>query len=153
VGGTVSQLIVERLPSLEALETAGEEEIAAIEGLGPITARNITTWFQRPRNQQMVDKLQRAGLTLEATVSNDDAEAAGALEGLTFVITGTLTRPRRDVQAWIAAQDGKVTGSVSSKTDYLVIGEDPGGTKYNRAQELDVPMLSESDLEALVTPD
>ena len=71
------------------------------------------------------------------------------LAGFTFVITGTLSRPRDDVKAWIESLGGQVAGSVSQKTSYLVVGADPGGSKFNRAQELDTPLLTEEQLYAL----
>lgn len=150
VGGTIAALLVDRFPSMEALATASVDEIAAVEGLGPITAQNIVDWFARAGNREMVHRLQKAGLCLERAEPEQVGTRPQPLEGLTFVITGTLSQPRGEIQALIESLGGKVTGSVSTKTDYLVIGENPGGTKYNRAQELGTPMLSEDALRELV---
>jgi DNA ligase (NAD+) len=150
VGGTVAALLTDVFPSLEALATATEEEIVAIEGLGPITARNIKDWLSRPRHREMVQQLTDAGLTVEAPATEEDQQGETLLDGLTFVITGTLSQPRGEVRRLIESHGGKVTGSVSGRTNYLIVGEDPGGSKYNRAQELDTPMLSEDELRDLI---
>jgi DNA ligase (NAD+) len=151
VGSTVAALLTRAFPSLDKLRTASAEEIAAVEGLGPITARNIIDWFSLPRHQAIVEELRQAGLTLSVTETVAESREAEPqpLAGLTFVITGTLSTPRDEVQEWIETQGGKVTGSVSAKTDYLVIGQDPGGSKYRRAEQLGTPMLSEEELRQL----
>jgi DNA ligase (NAD+) len=146
VGGTVAALLTDAFASLDELRSASPEEIAAVEGLGPITARNVIDWFNLPRHQAIVEKLRQAGLTLSAPRAAAPAVEAQPLAGMTFVITGTLSQPRDEVQQWIETQGGKVTGSVSAKTDYLVIGENPGGSKFRRAQQLGTPMLGEEEL-------
>ncbi len=150
VGGTVAHLLTDAFPSLHALASASQEDIAAVEGVGPITAQNILTWFEHPHNQAMVEKLQQAGLRLEAEAHTPSSPAEQPLAGLTFVITGTLSRPRSEVKRWIEARGGKVTGSVSKKTDYLVVGENPG-SKYDRAQALNIPILNEDELQQKVS--
>jgi len=148
VGTTVAQVLADAFPTLDALATAPAEAIASVAGIGPITAQNILTWFAHVHNRAMVEKLRQAGLKLAAE-SKPVVAGEQPLADLTFVITGTLSRPRDDVKAWIEALGGKVAGSVSQKTSYLVIGVDPGGSKYNRAQELDTPLLTEEQLYAL----
>jgi len=105
----------------------------------------VAEWFRRPRHREIVEKLRRAGVKLaeEAPVMEAGPQP---LAGKTFVITGTLSRPREEIAAMIERAGGRVTDSVSRKTDYLVVGEAPGGTKYRRAQELGVPMISEDEL-------
>ncbi len=147
VGTTVASLLVSRFPSLDALQSASADDIATVEGLGPITARAIVDWFSRPRHHDIIAHMASAGLNLHKTKPTLLAEQP--LAGLTFVITGTLSRPRSEVQAWIESLGGKVTGSVTPKTSFLVTGADPGGTKYNRAQELHTPMITEEQLTAL----
>ena len=153
VGLTVAQLLVAAFPSIQALAGAAEDQIAAVEGLGPITAGNITDWFGHPRNAAMVEKLQSAGLRLEADVPTRSADLRGVLPltGLSFVITGTLSRPREEIAAWIVSLGGKVAGSVSAKTSYLVVGSEPGAAKVNRAQALEIALLTEDELTALAT--
>ena len=135
-------------PGSGVLAEALAEAIASVEGIGPITAQNILTWFAHDHNHAMVEKLRRAGVKLAAE-SKPIAEDEQPLADLKFVITGTLSLPRDDIKVWIESLGGKVTGSVSQKTSYLVIGTDPGGSKYNRAQALDTPLLTEEDLYAL----
>jgi DNA ligase (NAD+) len=147
VGGTVAEMLARHFGSLDALAAAGVEELQTIEGIGPRIAGAVVDWFSRPRHRQIVDKLRAAGVRL----AEERPAPVGAqpLAGLTFVITGTLSQPREEVAAWIEARGGKVTGSVSARTSYLVVGESPGGTKYRKAQELGVPMISEEQLRAL----
>jgi DNA ligase (NAD+) len=145
VGGTVAELFVETFGNLDALADASEDEMAAIEGIGPKIANSVRTWFTRERNQEMVQKLRRAGVRLEAT-ADERTQTGGALEGKTFVITGTLSQSRKEIQAWVESQGGKVTSSVSGNTDYLVTGENPGGTKVRKAQALNTPTIDEARL-------
>jgi len=145
VGGTVAATLTAAFPCLEALESAPSEAIASVEGLGPITAGNIIDWFAHPRHQGIVDKLHRAGLSLASTQEPAPILGAEPFTGLTFVVTGTLSRPRNELKQWITSRGGKVTGSVSTKTSYLVAGEN-AGSKLTRAQELGTPILNEDDL-------
>ncbi len=149
VGATVAQLLAERFHSLDALAAADEESLAAIEGLGPITARSIRAWFAGEHNRRMVEKLRKAGVRLaEQPPAAEQVERP--LEGLTFVITGTLSRPRDEVKARLMALGAKVTNSVSRRTDYLIVGAEPGGTKMRKAEQFGVPTLDEAALEALI---
>jgi DNA ligase (NAD+) len=150
IGGTVARLLTTAFPALDALAEAPEEAVAEVEGIGPITAQSIKTWFAHQHNREMVEKLRAAGLRLQAEAKAPQSAEAQPLRGITFVITGTLSQPRSEIKAWIESQGGRVTGSVSQRTDYLVTGENPGGTKYNRAQALEIPTLNEEALYALV---
>jgi len=146
VGATVAAVLAAHFGSVAALAAAPVESLAAIEGLGPITAESIRVWFARERNRQLVEKLRRAGVRLAAERA---APVAGVFTGRTFVITGTLSQPRNEIKAWIESLGGKVTGSVSRKTSYLVAGENPGGTKFNKAQQLGVHIIGEDELRRL----
>ena len=146
VGSTVAQLLAQRYRSLDDLAAADVENLEDIEGMGPHTAWAVVEWFARPRNRQFVDKLRRAGVKLEQEQAVSAAPVEGPLTGLTFVITGTLSRPRQEVADVIQRHGGKLTGSVSRKTDYLLVGESPGGSKYRKAQQLDVPVIDEARL-------
>ena len=150
VGTTVAQLLAEHFHSLDALAAADEESLAAIEGLGPITARSIRAWFESEHNRRMVEKLRRAGVRLAEQPPSAEERGERPLEGLTFVITGTLSRPRDEVKARLMALGAKVTNSVSRRTDYLIVGAEPGGTKMRKAEQLGIPTLSEEELEALI---
>jgi DNA ligase (NAD+) len=149
VGFTVAQLLAAHYRSLDELAAAGREELESIEGLGPHTAGAIVEWFARPRNQAFVDKLRRAGVRLEQEAPAVPVE--GPLDGLTFVITGTLpTMSREEATRFVERHGGRVTGSVSSKTSYLLVGDSPGGNKYRKAQQLEVPLIDEARLLEMV---
>ena len=127
---------------------ATEEELADVEGVGPIMAKTVHETLAEERTRELVGRLRGYGLQMEE--EGPEAPAEGPLVGKTLVLTGTLpnlTRP--DATARIEAAGGKVTGSVSKKTDYLVAGEDPG-TKLTKAQELGTEVLDEDGLLALV---
>jgi len=150
VGTTVAQTLVRHYPSIEALAAATAEDLQAIEGLGPRIAASVVEFFASDANRRVIAKLRAAGVRL---VEEPPAEKVRPepLAGLTFVITGTLpTLSRNEATALIAAHGGKVTGSVSQRTDYLLVGAKPGGTKFNKAQELGVPTIDEAGLRALI---
>ncbi len=151
VGATVAQLLIDHYPSLNALASASVEELEAVEGLGPITAQRIVEWFQRPRHQEIIEKLRGARVSLTEEIEEAGEERAEqSLAGLTFVITGTLpTLSRRDAKALIEARGGRVTGTVSSKTSYLLVGESPG-SKLRKAQELGVSIVDEDALREMI---
>lgn len=151
VGTAVAQLLVEHYPSLAALAAAPQEALEAVPGVGPHTARNLKQWFHAARNRDLIAKLERAGVRLAAEVpAGEGAEALAPFAGKTFVITGTLpSLSRAEATELIQRHGGKVTGSVSSKTDYLLCGEDPG-SKLAKAQQLGVPVIDESALRAMI---
>ena len=148
VGGTVAQLLAQHYRSIDELAAAREEELEAIPGLGPHTAEAIVTWLQRPGNRAFVEKLRQAGVSLAQA---EMVEATGgALDGLAFVITGTLPSMSREAASRLVEQHGgKVTGSVSRKTDYLVAGDAPGRSKTTKAQQLEVPIITQEQLLAM----
>jgi DNA ligase (NAD+) len=147
VGSQNAELIVTHFPAMERLLAAGVEEMAAIPGIGPVMAAAVTDWLTNERNRELVSRLQEAGVNMRA----EPAPAReGPLSGLTFVITGTLpTLSRQRATELIEAAGGKVTGSVSGKTDYLLLGEDPG-SKLDKARELGVRLLDEQGLRGLL---
>jgi DNA ligase (NAD+) len=150
VGSTVAELLTEHYSSIDELMAATQEELEAIEGLGPHIAGNIVEWFARERHQKLIEKLRRTGVRLAEERRKRQPEEL-PLAGLTFVITGTLPSLSRDAAtALIREHGGKVTGSVSSKTDHLLVGEAPGGTKYRKAQQLGVPMIDEAKLMQMI---
>ncbi|MGQ9502927.1 MAG: NAD-dependent DNA ligase LigA [Anaerolineae bacterium] len=149
VGSIVARTLVEHFPSLDALAAATEEELQQVEGIGPEIARSVVDWFARPRHQEVLRKLRAAGLRTEAA-PRAVAVGAAPLRGLTFVITGTLPTLSRDqARALIEAAGGKVTESVSRKTDYLVLGENPG-SKLEKARELGIKIIDEAALRRMV---
>ena len=142
VGQKAGQVLARQFGSLDALMAADAETLTAVPDIGGITARSIVDWFQSEQSRHLIETLRAAGVNFES-----HAEPVGdALAGKTFVLTGTLEQfTREEAKAMIEAQGGKVSGSVSKKTAYVVAGE-AAGSKLRKAQELGIPVLSESDL-------
>jgi len=148
VGSTVARLLIDHFGSLDALAAASREELEAIPGIGPKLAASIADWFGRETNRRVVEKLKAAGV--RTAVEKEEPVGPQPLAGLTFVITGTLpTMSRRQAKEFIEAHGGRVTGSVSSKTDYLLAGE-RAGSKLDKAQKLGVPVIDEETLRKMV---
>ncbi|HWH30321.1 MAG TPA: NAD-dependent DNA ligase LigA [Mycobacteriales bacterium] len=149
VGAPTARDLAREFRSLERIERASVDELAAVEGVGPVVAQAVADWFDVDWHRDVVDKWRRAGAVLA-----DEAGDAGSrpLEGVTVVITGTLDSHSRD-GATEAVQElgGKVTGSVSKKTDFVVVGADPGTSKYDKAVKLGVPLLDDTGFRVLLT--
>ncbi len=148
VGQVAAQDLADRYRDLEALSQVIQSEIESIEGFGPNIAESIVEWFEIPENQEILRKLKANGVW----PVEEPAEEQGPqpLEGLTFVVTGTLpSLSRTEAKDLIEANGGKVTGSVSGNTNYLVLGENPG-SKYDQAQKKNIPILSEDELKKLI---
>jgi DNA ligase (NAD+) len=149
VGSVTSQALADAFGTMEALRGAAPEEIAAVEGVGPVIAEQVAGWFLDPEHAEIVDALAAAGLRMEGP--RRSLEPQGPLAGKTFVVTGTLDGYSRDgIAAHLASLGAKVTGTVSSATDYLLAGAG-GGAKRARAEQLGVPVISQADLDLLVT--
>ncbi len=139
VGEATANLLAQHFQSLEALAQAEEAELLRVEGIGPQVAGSIREYFQTERNQVLLQKLRQAGVRPQPPAK----PAATPLAGKTFVFTGALkSYSREEAKALVMAQGGKVASSVSAKTDFVVVGEDPG-SKYARARELGVTILDE----------
>jgi DNA ligase (NAD+) len=148
VGEVAAQALAKRYPNLDALSQATRSKIEAMGGFGPNIADSIVEWFNNEENQVVLRKLKENGVWPIAEKQTD--AKPGSLSGLTFVITGTLpSLSRSEAKALIESQGGKVTGSVSGSTDYLVLGENPG-SKFDQARQRDIPTLSEGDLQQLI---
>ena len=146
------------IDSLAAAALEAPEQIAELHGIGPEISASLGQWLRTPANQQLLQDLRSVGLSLEASASEQQAasqagaDADGVLQGKTLVLTGTLPNlSRSEAKALIEAAGGKVSGSVSKKTDYLVAGE-AAGSKLTKAESLGVTVLSEADLTALLQP-
>ncbi|MEZ4698704.1 MAG: NAD-dependent DNA ligase LigA [Rhodothermales bacterium] len=151
VGKTTAELLVSRVPSIEAMSEMDADALLAIEGIGPVIAESIVDWFKVEDNRTLVADLGRLGLNLARLPEEEPAhDVDSAAFGKTFVLTGTLpTLGRADAQAMIKAAGGKVASSVSKKTDYVVAGESTG-SKYDKAVELGIPILDEAGFRALL---
>jgi DNA ligase (NAD+) len=142
VGAPTAQALARDFRSLDALESADVEQIQQVEGIGPKTAAVIVAWFADERHRRILERIRSGGAN---TSDEGTDEAPRPLDGISVVVTGTLAGYSRD-SATEAVQErgGKVTGSVSKKTDFVVIGEDPGRSKYDKAVSLKVPRLDEA---------
>ena len=148
VGSVVAGLLLDELGGIDELAQATEERLHEIEGVGPQIAKSAVAWFRDERNVALLDKLRGAGLRFAAAKK---APTADTFAGRTFVITGTLpTWSRDEAKAFIEANGGKVTDSVSKKTSYLVVGEN-AGSKLTKAQALGITILDEAALRQLAS--
>jgi len=166
VGAENAELLVRRFGSVAALREASVEEISETPGIGPIIAESVAGFFRDERNLDLIARLETAGVTMETPAgvgaAGDGGETgpdggadgtprpAGPLAGKTLVLTGTLpTLSRQEAADLIVAAGGRVTGSVSSKTDYVVVG-DEAGSKLKKAEELGVALLDEAGLRGVL---
>ncbi|MFZ1006482.1 MAG: NAD-dependent DNA ligase LigA [Candidatus Sulfotelmatobacter sp.] len=146
VGERTAQFLAEHFGSMEALESAGVEELQNVNEVGPRIAESIVEFFGIAANRKLAERLREAGLTL----TGKKKERGTKLAGKTFVLTGTLTHFTRDeAKKMIEDAGGKVTGSVSKKTDYVVAGAD-AGSKLDKAKELGVSVIGEKEMEKLL---
>lgn len=146
VGAKTGKVLASHFGSLDALAAATVEELTAVPDVGEITAQNIADWFSQPQSQHMVERLRQAGVNFESKRTITDARFAG----MTFVLTGALTKFTRDeATETIELLGGKASGSVSKKTTYVVVGEN-AGSKERKARELGIPILSEDDFLAMI---
>ncbi|MCI8600155.1 MAG: NAD-dependent DNA ligase LigA [Oscillospiraceae bacterium] len=147
IGEKAAKLLAKKFGSMEALRRASAEEIAAIDGFGDTMAQNVVGYFAQPETEAMLAQLEQAGLDMTEEI----VQVGDRFAGKTFVITGTLpTYSRKEAQAMIEAEGGKVSSSVSKKTSYLLAGED-AGSKLTKANELGIPVLSEAELLAMLS--
>ncbi|WP_326825230.1 NAD-dependent DNA ligase LigA [Streptosporangium sp. NBC_01756] len=148
VGPPTAQAVAAEFRSIDAIAAATEEELAAVEGVGPRVAAAIHEWFQVGWHKEIVDRWKAAGVRMEDEAPAD--RLPQTLAGLTFVVTGTLAAYTRDeAGAVLASRGGKVSGSVSKKTSFVVAGEN-AGSKLDKAAKLGVPVLDESGLRVLL---
>ena len=146
VGERTAQFLAEHFGSMDALMNAGEEELQQVNEVGPRIAKSIAEFFANPKNRELVEQLRKAGVSF----SGNKKERGTKLAGKTFVLTGTLARHTRDqAKSLIESAGGRVSGSVSKKTDYVVAGAD-AGSKLDKAKELGVAVISEDEMQALL---
>jgi DNA ligase (NAD+) len=146
VGERTAQFLAEHFGSMDDLMNASQEELEAVNEVGPKIAESIAEFFHEPRNRELVKRLRDASLTF----AGKKRERGTKLAGKTFVLTGTLAKYSRDeAKKLIEDAGGRVSGSVSKKTDYVVAGND-AGTKLDKAKELGVPVIAEDEMERLV---
>jgi DNA ligase (NAD+) len=147
VGERTGQLLAEHFSSLEELAKATEEQLVEVPEVGPKVAASIAEFFSEPANRNLVKKLRKAGVRPTSEKREVKSQKLG---GKSFVFTGGLAnRSREEAEALVQQHGGKISGSVSKKTDYVVVGTEPG-SKYEKAKSLGVEILSESDFESLL---
>lgn len=148
IGPPTARVLADQMRSMDAIMNASEEELAAVEGIGSRVAATIREWFEVDWHREIIDRWRAAGVRME----DEPAPEKGPqiLEGLTFVVTGTLEGYTRDGAAEaLTSRGGKVTGSVSKKTSFVVVGEN-AGSKYDKAAGLGIPILDEQGFEVLL---
>ena len=142
VGQKAGKVLAARFGTLDALMAADAEALTTVPDIGAITAQSLLEWFQSPQSIHLIETLRAAGVSFQST----EAPVGEALAGKTFVLTGTLEHlGRKEATERIEAQGGKVSGSVSKKTSYVVAGE-AAGSKLKKARELGIPVLTEAQL-------
>jgi DNA ligase (NAD+) len=145
IGEKVSVTLEKNFPDMDAILAGSEEQFAAISGFGPTIAASLARAFKDERILDLIHRLQAAGVNMDSNV-----QAVGTqLAGLTFVITGSLSRPRDEISKQLEGMGARVTGSVTKKTSYLIAGSE-AGSKLEKAQELNVPVLDEAGLTAFL---
>jgi DNA ligase (NAD+) len=148
VGAGVAKALGRSFPNLDAVFVASSDQLAAVDEIGEVIAQSLVQWHGDARNRRLIERLCQAGLNFRSALYQPQA-AAGGLAGKTFVLTGTLpSLSREEATARIEALGGRVSSSVSTKTDYVVVGADPG-SKLDRATKLNVPQLDEAQFLAL----
>jgi len=145
VGERTAQFLAEHFGSMEELMKASEDELQQVNEVGPRIAQSIAEFFREAKNRLLVESLQKAGLTL----TGKKKERGTKLAGKTFVLTGTLSQPRDLVKKMIEEASGRVTGSVSKNTDYVVAGAD-AGSKLDKAKTMNIPVIGEDELQRLL---
>jgi len=149
VGGTIARTLVHHFRGLPEMMTATEEEIAEVDGIGPVIARGVAEWAADPANRDLVAKLGRAGVRLEDEV--EEGVSVDLLAGAIFVVSGTIEGfTREEAQTAIEQRGGKATGAVSSKTTALIVGESPGAAKTRKAEHLGIPILDGDQFEKVL---
>lgn len=153
VGTQVAQILSAHYPSIDDLMASDIAELTEIDGIGPVIARDIVAYFERSGNRELIARLRQRGVQMHAEEPSPSEEPAKQpLQGLSLVITGTLPGlSRQQATELITAAGGRVVGSVSSKTDYLVMGDAPGASKVQQAAKYGVPTLDENGLRALLS--
>lgn len=146
IGAKAAQLLCRRFPSIDEIMEADEEEIASIDGFGGVMAEEVVSFFSKPSARALIERLKGLGLTM----TSSRVVTGTAFAGKTFVLTGTLpTMGRKEASDLIERHGGKVASSVSKKTSYVVAGEE-AGSKLTKATELQIPVLTEADLLAMI---
>jgi DNA ligase (NAD+) len=147
VGVSASRALADHFGGLEKLMSASIDELQRIPDVGEVVAQSIHDFFQEPRNRKVIERLEKLGL--RPTVEPKNKTSDSAIAGSTFVITGTLSQSRDEIADTIIARGGKVSGSVSKKTNYVLAGEE-AGSKLEKAKQLGIRVIDESEFRKLL---
>jgi DNA ligase (NAD+) len=146
VGETVAKKIAKAFPSIQLLAAAQLEQLLHTEEVGEKIAASVLEWFSRADHRQLIERLQKAGVQLELDAAAQPVLASEKLKGKTIVVSGVFQHFSRDgIKESIEANGGKVSGSISSKTTFVLAGDDMGPSKRKKAEDLGVPVISEQD--------
>ena len=148
VGVSASRALAHHFPDLNAIRKSSVEELQRIPDVGEVVGRSIYEFFQAAANREMIEKLRRAGLQLKSEPKTIEA-GESKIKGATWVITGTLSRPREEIAEIILTRGGKVSGSVSKKTSFVLAGDDAGG-KLEKAKKLGVRVIDEAEFREMI---
>lgn len=149
VGERAAKILARQFGSLDSLRSASVEDLTNIPEIGPRIAQSVVEYFNKPENQVLLERLAQAGVNMQEQIAHAEGEEQ-TLAGKTFVVTGTLQNfTRQEAQQAIEKLGGKVSGSVSKKTDYVVVGENPG-SKHDKALQLGITILNEEEFMALL---
>ena len=143
VGEMTARELAEHFGNIDAIIAADEEKLSEVKDVGEVIAKSVTEFFKNPAHIEEIEKLKAAGLNF--SLDEEDVKTSSALEGRTFVVTGTFSVSRDEIKALIGKNSGKCSSSVSKKTDYLLAGEKGGPDKLKKAQDLNVKVISEQD--------
>jgi DNA ligase (NAD+) len=151
VGETVAEKLAEHFKSIDNLKAASEEELTGVFEIGERIAKSVIAFFAEPKNQEILERLRKAGLQFEQKENEQTAKVSVRLEGKTFLVTGTFEGKSRDeMKELIIKNGGKVLSGVSSKLNYLVVGSEAGDSKLAKAKELNIPMIDLNELENML---
>src|SRR5262249_55085669 len=147
VGTRTAEVLAEHFGSMDRLLEASREDFESIDEVGSIIAASIHQFFQSSANRRLIEELRKIGLNMKS--SRKPASKDLTLASKTFVVTGTMERrSRQELEAFIKKHGGRATSSVSKNTDYVVAGADPG-SKLDKARDLEIPVISEEELEKM----
>jgi DNA ligase (NAD+) len=151
VGETVARKLAESFGSLDSLMKADREALEQVDEIGERIADSVIEYFGDASNLQLIERLKNAGLNME--MEDTRKEGSTMLAGKTFVISGVFSQnSREELKELILRHGGKNSGSISAKTDYILAGENMGPSKYRKAQELGIPLISEEQFLSMITP-
>ncbi|RLD34580.1 MAG: NAD-dependent DNA ligase LigA, partial [Bacteroidetes bacterium] len=149
VGETVAKKLAAHFKDIDQLATASSEELIEVDEIGEKIAESVIRWFQKPEHREIIERLRTAGVQL--STQGEDKPENNLLSGKSFVVSGVFNRhSREDIKALIEKYGGKNVSSISSKTDYVLAGENMGPAKKQKAESLDIPIISEEDFEEMI---